>query len=484
MKQQFDKILNLKVSTVLLILISSGFFYSCKTQKISVEKPVIEAFTEPYKQKLSTIVVPISFPIVELQNMLNRDYKGVIYNDESFVNDNIKIKVTKTGNLKVTADAGKINFVVPLHIWVRGRAEWTACSFCPTLSGETETEFDLTIKTTSSVTISKDWKLKTTTTGDFEWGKEKPSLSIGPVDIPIATFVEGPMRDQFKELSGMLDKEIQSMVNLKQMVNEAWIALQEPIQTDTSYDAWMVVTPKEVVATSLSISKNVVNFKAGMKCYLDIVTQKKPQVKVNKTLPEISFQNNLPDGFEMGLKANITYAFASKMLMDNVSDTTFSFQNGKYKIKINNLNLTGSGNKMLMEMNFNGSAKALFFRKKLEGTVFLEGTPFYDSQTNAIKMKDFDFSVKSKNILLKSASWMAKVGFQQKISGLMEYPLSEDLNYYKKILQDELNNQLTPYVIIKGTLDELSPSTLYLTNEGIVAIISAKGKINVQVNKL
>ena len=87
-----------KLPLFLLTISISLLFNSCGTQQTIALKPdvgVAKKSTLP----LSSINLPISINCLAIENNINKQFNGILYNDESFENnnnDNLIIKITKT----------------------------------------------------------------------------------------------------------------------------------------------------------------------------------------------------------------------------------------------------------------------------------------------------------------------------------------------------------------------------------------------------
>ena len=69
----------------------------------------------------SSISVPISLPISEIQRLTNQSITGTLYEDQSYENNNndqLKTKVEKDGEIMMKAlTNNRLLFSVPLKIW-------------------------------------------------------------------------------------------------------------------------------------------------------------------------------------------------------------------------------------------------------------------------------------------------------------------------------------------------------------------------------
>ncbi|MDQ3073955.1 MAG: DUF4403 family protein, partial [Bacteroidota bacterium] len=217
--------------------------------------------------------------------------------------------------------------------------------------------------------------------------------------------------------------------------------------------------------------------------YLDVILGGKPPVSVNTILPRLVTDNSLPDNFEIGVVSDISYQKATQLLKESMTGETYTFEDGKYAITVNDIELYGSGDKLHIRMNVDGQPRK---GKLVQGTVYLSGIPYYDSVTSSVRMRDMQYDVKSKNVLVKAASWMLDVGFDRKVQEFSYFPLGEYLSDAKKMLQDGLNEngRISENVFMRGTVTHVQPEGLYLTPTGVKVVVLAKGSILIDVDKL
>lgn len=480
--------------------ISKAFFLSatlatglllegCKsTTRLNTQAPATQPVTAPvFERKLSSINIPVSFQINTLEEKLNQEFAGVLYRDDDLEADNVAIRVTKNGRIGVKAENNKIAFTVPLNVWVKGRWNWKACDFCPTLEKSETTQFDIVLKSESAISLTEDYKIKTVTTGDFEWGNTKPVIELGPLKIGLARFVEPAMRSQMANMTRQLDQEIQKRVDIRNYVKEAWVLLQNPIQLDKTYDAWLTITPKDVRISPLQLKNGEVSMRIGMTSYIETVTNGKPAVKANPNLPRLIIDNRMKDDIQVGLIGEISYDHATKLLKEQVANKTFTFnEGGKDKITVKDAAISGSGQQLVLMLDVDGKTKAGFITKKIVGKVYLRATPFYDPATQSIMVRDVDYDLETKDKLLSTASWMAKGKFKELIQSQINFPVKGQLDEARKMLQASLEQPTRVHesVLLKGSVTEIVPDNIYLTPTSIKAVVNAKGNLTVKIDKL
>ncbi len=470
-----------KIGFATVLLLISALMPSCKTVNINSEAPDKVLPTAPRnEQNISNINVPVSIPVSQLQNRINQDLNGVIYKDDQFKN-NIKMTITKTGTITVTADNNLINFSIPLHINVLG--QYQPCSICPTLSKGTE--FDIVIKTSSTLSISSSWQLQTKTTGDYNWGQQKPSLDFGPVTIPLSTVIDLTLKPQLDKLFARLDQEIQNRVSVKKYAQDAWVAAQHPFMLDKTYNTWLFINPIGISATQVQTKAGQINMTIGIKSFISTVSGNIPHPVVNNTLPPLNTNDGTDNGFNIGLSGEITYNFASQLIQNEVDGRTYNLDNNNYSMKVDSIILSGNADYILIRLDLEGQ-HLKGNHKTIKGTVYMQGVPYYDPADMTIKVKNLEYSVKTKNVLIKSANWLLKAGLENEVKKNLVFPLKDKLQETQQMIQKSINNnvRINDNAYFKGNITSIEPESIYLTPMSIVAIVNAKGTITIVVDKL
>jgi hypothetical protein len=474
-------------SFLLPLVFVAGLFTSCsKTTQLNNATPAAQAvISKPFERKLSTINVPVNFKVSTLQSKLNQEFKGLLYNDQSLEGDNVAIKIWKKGDVGIKAENNKIYFTIPLHIWVKGRFKWEACDICPTIDKSEETEFDLIAKSESALSLTEDYKIKTLTTGDFEWGDTKPYIELGPMKIGLARFVEPAMRDQLGNLTRQLDAEIQNRIQIKQYIQQAWVQVQQPLKIDETYNAWLKITPTAIKVSPMVARNGEINLRIGLSSFIETFTNGKPAVKINPNLPKLITDSRLADDVQIGLSGEISYDYATKLLKEQLAGQTFKFE-GSDEVTIKDAAISPSGDKLMLMLDVDGKTKAGIFTKKIKGKVFLTAIPYYDAATGAIKVRDVDYNLETRDKLLSSASWLAKNKFRSMIEQQINFPIKSQLEDTKKQLQETLNKsgRVHESIMLKGNITDIVPDNIYLTPTAIKAIVNAKGNLTVTIDKL
>ena len=463
-------------------------FQSCSSTATitATAPPVTAAAAAAYQPRLSSVSIPVSVSLAAIEDKLNQELQGVLYKDDNLEGDNVAIRVLKKGRMTISGEKDKLYFSVPLQIYAKGRWKWDPCKFCPSIDKTEDTTFDMVVKTESRFGLTEDYKINTITSGNFEWGDTKPYIQLGPLKIGLARFVEPALQQQMNVIATQLDKEIQNRLNMRQYVADTWAMMQQPVKLDDKLDAWLSVTPQAVRMAPLYAHNGSLRTRLGITSYIQVSTDGKPQTQVNKTLPKLILDSRLSDDIQIGLTANVPYAHASKMIKEQVANQTYKFDDGKSQVTVKDAAITPNGEQLVLMLDVDGKTKTGLFTKKLVGKLYLRCTPYYDAQTTSIKVRDVDYDLDTKDMLLSMASWLARNKFKEMIQSEVTIPVQSQLTDAKSLLQNSLNqsSRLHESVLLRGAVNDLVLENIYLTPTGIKAIINARGNLTATVDKL
>jgi hypothetical protein len=188
----------------------------------------------------------------------------------------------------------------------------------------------------------------------------------------------------------------------------------------------------------------------------------------------------LQEAVQLRLVAGLDYATATRLANDNLSKQTFSFENGKHQIRIEDILLYGKGNTLVAKVKLVGKAKAGWIgKKKIDGTYYFKGTPYYDAKSMEIRIKDFDFDIKSRDILLQSAEWLFKSTFRKQVEAQLRYPIQKELAEVRKMAENSIKQQsLGEFLTLSGRIDRLEPNEVQLSERYILLFISSSGSLS------
>ncbi|UFH53043.1 DUF4403 family protein [Spirosoma sp. KNUC1025] len=422
---------------------------------------------------LSTVHVPVSIALADVERQINAQVSGLIYEDNSLDDNNrdqFMTKVWKRGPILLSAEDSLFHFTVPLRIWVK--AGVSVLGF--TQYKETEFEIDLRFKT--KFDLEHDWTVHTQTQADGYGWVRRPTVSVVGVNIPITSFVSRMIDKNLGTITKSLDQQIRRNVDLRTPVLKAWNTLREPYLLSEKYRTYLQVVPKRVLITPLRFEGRVIRATIGIEGYTMTTTGAKPDVRPAVSLPDLTVVGQVKDDFQIGLLSEATYQEAAKLVAEEFVGKSFSFSENRYNITITSMDMYGQNDFLIIKAGLKGT---------INGDIYLKGQPYYDAHDQTISLKNLQYDLDTKNVLARSASWLLKGTFARTLEKQLTIPVGSQIADMQKLLQERLkNNQLAKGVVINGHIDEIKPDQVYLTPNALLAVVNARGRIDVKVDGL
>lgn len=470
---------------VLIICILTTIFTACKVKNIDAPVPVAGS-AKSIPRPLSNLNLPLSVQIVELENSINKMFNGVLYNDNDFENnnnDNLILKITKIGNFKISGNGDKISVVAPLEIYVKGRLKKDFFSMFDQNIGIDESKdalFRINVNISSKISVDQDWNIVTKSEAGFQW-RERPYLELGPVKIPIGSLIESVINSQVNTINNKLDTEISKLLKLKPYAQEYWNTIQKPIVLSDVYKSYLLIKPEYIAVSSIKSDGKRIMFYLGMRSDLSIMSGNVPDKIEYKPLPKLQLQQKNDSTFNLYIAAAVKFSDATELAKKEFLNKTFTFENGMQQVTINDLNIFNNGDKLGMMLDVNGFVKDGLFKKKFKGKVYAIGNPYYDKATQTILIKDFDFDVKSKDVLIGTAEWLFKGSFRKQIESYLKYPIASELERAKNTAQKSLDDLNFSQFIIKGKVEKFEPLGVQVVEDRMETVLQTKGKLSFEL---
>ena len=316
------------------------------------------------------------------------------------------------------------------------------------------------IKLKSDVELTSNYRIKSSTS--FTEFTPIDPCRVTFAQININDVLMGQIRPELGNLAKMIDTEIGKQ-DLKPYVLPVWKALQEDIQIPST--GYLRFQPQSLSVSEININGSVLNFNVGLTAIPTI--QSTPWNKPSSGLPTLSPYKK-GSGFEVYTDLKMNYDSLSKQLFDIMK--TESYALGKEKINITSLRLFPAGEKLGVAVGFAGTKKGMFY---------LLGNPAFDNSKASLALKNVEYDIATKNVLIKTAKWMMDETIRKKLEEQMVFDLSDLMNLTKKSIAESLNQTMDGGVKIKGTLKSLEISGWSLQQDALWVRAKTLGDIQV-----
>jgi hypothetical protein len=284
-------------------------------------------------------------------------------------------------------------------------------------------------------------------------------------NININDVLMSQIKPELGNLAKMIDAEIAKQ-DLKPYILPIWKAFQEDIKIPAT--GYLRFQPQSLSVSEININGSTLNFSVGLTAIPTI--QSSPWNKPTTGLPNLTPYKK-GNGFEVYTDLKMSYDSLSKQLYDIMK--TESFALGKEKINITSLKLFPAGEKLGVEVGFAGTKK---------GTFYLLGVPTFEHTKNQIALKNVEYDIATKNVLIKTAKWMMDETIRKKLEAQMVFDVSDLMNLTKKSIGESLNQTLDGGIKIQGKLKSLEISGWSLQQDALWVRAKSLGDLSVNID--
>jgi hypothetical protein len=442
-------------------------------QKLNPEAPK-EAYLQDTVtlQKIPSIIsIPFDISMADIEKQINTTIKDLIFEDNSYDDDNkdnFKCKVWKKANITIPAATNDVfNISVPIKVWAeKGIGAFGLMKYVPV-------EFEMYLKFSTKFTINPNWTVQTQTSPNgYDW-ITKPKVNMG-FEVPIDWIVGKVIDNNHAKFAKAIDDAVAKNFTLKPYVIQAWNVAQQPYLASEEFKTWVKITPTEVMITPLKAIGRNVKATMGFKGFTETLMGERPsQIKNVTDVPNLKIVQTIPNEFQVALMSDVPYLEATAISQKMFVGQKYDFKDGKYKIEVTEIDIYGSDDKMIIKTGLKGSIK---------GTVFIKGQPIYDPIKKKIVLNNIDFDLQSKNAIFKAASWLLESKIEKMIGDQFGIPVDDLINYAKQNIETAMNSEVIKGVKLSGKIDQVLPDKVLLTPNSIVAIVMAKGKVELKVD--
>lgn len=469
------------VCLILIVLFTSN----CNTTHLKPPKPIGIAYVEQPKP-LSTLSIPISMNMVDISNKLNLQLGDQLYSDPSFDDngiDNIMYTITKREAIVIRAIGNSIEATVPLKINATYRFRRTILG--KTINKEQSINLNLTAIAKTIPSINPNWELSTKTNTTIRWD-DLPVFEFAGQRLDLPQLFAQAISSQTQQLSNLIDTEIPKQVKLREEISKIWPKLTQPYLIDEPTNSWFIIRPSEFYYTPFTSVAGNLNFSIGISSLLELLVGTKPEPEVFKKLPRMLLKNRLDNSVKISLNAQVSFETMNSLLQEQLKSPQFrSFQSNDYAFDILEASIYPNGNTVSLGIKLKGWAKYGKRKRKIEGLLYIDGMPYYDAQTQSLQIKQLAFNIKTKDLLVKSASWIINVTpLMTKLEKSLVFSVSKEMELAKAKSSELLNKQYGDLITIQGVINQIIPQPAIITPTHLRMDILAEGNLKVLIGKL
>lgn len=373
-----------------------------------------------------------------------------------------------SGNMMNLAFTGYYKIIGSTRVCVGNAvvSPWTPPCRC----GFDEGERRVNVSFTNTVKVLPDYKINLDIVRQEPVAIDKCTVCIFGVDITNQV-MKGLKTELDLAKKAILDSF--GVVDLRPQVQQLWNKL------DVSYNlyglGWLKINPQKIKLTRLFGHNDSLNILLGMTA--------KPVISFEKSADVMTLAPNMDNsvsrpGFNIFLDAVLNYDSLSNIINAQLKGKEFDLSKGKAKkiLVVEDCRIYGTGNeKLIIKMSFSGTNS---------GIAYFTGKPFYNAIKKMIEVRDIDFDVKTKNILLKSADWLFNKRITNEIARVSKFDLSNYIDTAKILINRQLNAEWIKGIKSTGNINDLKIAGFYPLTEHFIIRSNASGELMIKVDAM
>ena len=438
---------------VALSLIAATLCSCAGAKPLMADRPRDEAFRTVLKKETSTLNIPIEMSADEFAGILNQTIRKELYKGSTKASG-LTADVARNGPITVSADDNYLYITLPLAMSLSyGMFETRA--------------IPLKLKFKATVGITPDWQLRPEIYYQGLSDLLAEEIGVGPFSFKPRGIVEGIVQPVQKMLSDLIAKKINDLFPLKTRVAKVWDSARKPIPIGENYNAWLKLTPREVMLYPLYARNNRIRLSVGVSTFAELVVGPEPLPQSLPPLPNLKISNTFDKTFRIDLNADLFYkdlrAIAEPLLLNKRFDS-----DGK-SVFVKDFDLYGNGDMLVVKLETQGS---------LEGVFYLTAKPVFNPQTSVFSVEDVDFDMQTQSLLMRSADWFLHSAIRFVIQEKLNMNLTRQLEKSRQMAGKSLAHlPLMEHLFIKGDIRDLKFKDVIVLRDKISIQVYTEGEI-------
>jgi hypothetical protein len=297
-------------------------------------------------------------------------------------------------------------------------------------------------------------------------------LFSGQVRSKIGTltsgFLDPRIRDRLAGLLPQLDSGLtQFGQKLPATLEEAWHRIQDPFRMDESADFWCCLRPH---SESLNISLPTQT--GGNQLHLEFLAS--PEILLSRTAPHVELQRLGPpsspsletNNFSLAVPVRATFSEANDALRKELLGKTITSSDNSRRVTVRDLSIGAVNQWCIAKVTVDGDFRATFY---------CTGRLAFDPATSRLSVVGFDYSLETRNILLKAYEWLQHTDLAERIGSQLVIDMAERVEQARLLVSAGLNRNLGDMRLTTSFQQPLALRYVTTDDQGFVALVEVSG---------
>lgn len=457
-----------RVSRAILLSLLMAFQNAC----VATIRPATPALNLPPRPapEASMVRAPVTVSLATLRNLLDDAMPPVIavgkYNLSECNNNgcgpdapacawNAGFEIRRSP-LTLTGNGPVLQATTSMSYWLEGRVRFPCPGPLLTVGcGSDRNAGDrrrMDLGLSASVSITDDWDTKVT----------PGQVSVTPLDecklgpfgvVNVTSKITEALRNQLSGVAGQLDGKLRDLVALKSRVSSIWQTMSHPISL--ADDLWLLLNPESLQSTQPAAAGASFGLRIGMVARPTIVVGPRPETTPGSIPPRTEPQDL--NTFSLQVPAEIPFDVLRSQLRVALRLDASGVRvppMGDYYVRPTEVDVQGFGQQVVVKIHITGKAPGWwFFDKRIDGDVFLVGTPIYDAASGQVSVPDLNFTIETRHLLVKIVNFFEHDNWRDQLRGQLVFDIKPQMVTARTRLFEALN-RVYGGTKLAGTIDQ------------------------------
>lgn len=254
--------------------------------------------------------------------------------------------------------------------------------------------------------------------------------------------------------------------SLRSFLNKAWPELNTPREIQDKL--WFLPYPEKIAFVEPVGNGRYVTTGVSVRAFPELVSGNKPDiVPVPVPVPEKTLNG---DGMHVAIKGDIALADAEVLLSQQLSKP---FEVSGKTVQIDAVLLYGNQDKAVIGLTLSQPVKA---------EIFVLGQPVFDVEKNEVRFDKLQYSLGTKDFLLKTANWLLGSSFRHTLQQKARFRFDEDMADLLKEFRN-YRQDLGKGLLLKAAIERVRPQGLYFTQDRLLVHVIVDGKLALEMKQ-
>jgi hypothetical protein len=446
-------------------------FSTCK--KIKTNPPEASTLDTLIQLPVSVLYVPVQYRVSDFEKIINEKIQGKFIDKWMNLNDkgdSLYLAISRMRRITIQRRDRTLFIVVPLKVSGKVRAKFAGIK----IKNEAPVEAEINIHLSTTLKMDSKWNLLSDTHLDkIDWIKE-PKLKVGFLNINLRGPIEKMLEKKEESVTAKADATLKTALNTRKVVSDIWRDIQLAHRINKQgVQVWLRPYGVDLKGRLEETEQDLISLQFQLKTLTHIYFEGDSIPPPNTVLPDFARIDETKDSLIVYVHSLLRFDMVNDFLEKELDGKPISAKG--FTTTIQHVRFYGTQT---------GIAVALQVKGDIDGTLYVKGTPSYDSLSNTIALKDFEFDISSESALINSADWLLHSKVLELISDKLKVNLTPLAVQLPKIIFNAIEKGKTGEKIdLNVDTLVLHPLVILPTRNNLQLLVMATGKASVTLNE-